>query len=85
MSGDGTQSFRVDLNGDCTLDKLVKEILSRNEWGYLYIHNVIGRFEFRYDKLITPISDENLTKSVLSVSASGGWSRMDYSINLNHE
>lgn len=85
MSGDGTQSFSVDLKKTYTLEDLVKEILLRKEWGYISITGLAANVEFKMDKLLSEIKTDLLPRMVDDVKASGGWTRMDYVIKLKNE
>ena len=75
--GDCTAPYDVTLDHDYTFDELVNEILLRNEWGYINFGGY--RFEYRYNKCDN-IPENLLTIPVKKVTASGGWSRMDYYI-----
>lgn len=81
--GDCTAGYRVDLDKEYTVSEFIEEVLERfsNEWGYFYIKNIFTRIEYRYGKLIDNIIEGNiLSAKIVSVTASGGYSRMDYNI-----
>lgn len=82
--GDETALYRVSTNKECTLGELVNAVLTRrHEWGYLYVKGVAG-FEYRYGDIVgvQKFSKELLARKVLRIKGSGGWSRMDYIIEL---
>jgi hypothetical protein len=85
-SGDETTPYTVSLNKECTVGEFIDCVLKRNEWGYIGLKSYGHIFgspncEYRGDKIVkTEFTDEILSQKVLTVSASGGWSRMDYLI-----
>ncbi|MCK9592692.1 MAG: hypothetical protein M0Q91_11875 [Methanoregula sp.] len=89
-AGDCTAGFAIDLDREYTVGELINEILTRHEWGYIGIHNEgqawfqhgTPNCEYRKDKLVTEMQKEVLTMKIKSVTASGGYSRMDYIIYL---
>lgn len=83
VSGDQTCLYNVALNRSCTLEELIDYILKRtSEWGYIEL--VKGaRIEYRYGKLRGFTFPSHLMRRrVRVVSASGGWSRMDYKVAI---
>ena len=91
---DCTRPYNVTLNRDFTVAELILAIVkgvdahARLEWGYIGIHEgyypfTNERCEYRDGKIISnDIPDEILCKKVISVRASGGWSRMDYCLTV---
>ena len=76
--GDETAPYDVIVSQPCTLSELVKNILTRREWGYITYGN--QEIEYRYDEC-EPIPPEIANAPVpRKIFASGGWSRMDYII-----
>jgi hypothetical protein len=58
--------------------------LTRNEWGNI---RFIGgsSYGYRQDQLLYPIPDRYMETCVASVKAAGGWSNMDYLIEMEKE
>ena len=81
--GDCTAPYDVDLSRPCTLQELIKEILARKEWGYIWVKGVVGVEYTREGKIRGSIPAESLTRNVKEAKASGGWSRMDYDVLLD--
>ena len=94
VSGDCTCGYNVKLDREYTVKDFIDTVLSeRNgEWGYIGIYNQYafdGRhfgnpnMEYRYGKIVTGnFTEDVLSKEVKDVSASGGWSRMDYVLKV---
>lgn len=94
VSGDCTCGYNVKLDREYTVKDFIDTVLSeRNgEWGYIGIYNQSafdGRhfgnpnMEYRYGKIVTGnFTEDVLSKEVKDVSASGGWSRMDYVLKV---
>lgn len=88
--GDCTAGYVVTLDKEYTVEELIKEVLTRNQWGYIGIYNEgqalfergTPNCEYRQDRLVTEMQKEVLPMKIKSVMASGGWSRMDYVIRL---
>ena len=81
--GDCTAGYRVDLDKEYTVSEFIEEVLQRfsNEWGYFCIKNLFTRIEYRSGKLIENMIEGNvLSAKIVSVTANGGWSSMDYNI-----
>ena len=76
--------YRVSTNKECTLGELVNAVLAgRGEWGYLYVKGIVV-VEYRYGDIVgvQTFSKELLARKVVRINGSGGWSRMDYTIEL---
>ena len=93
--GDCTRPYDVSLCKDFTVEELIRVITEgvdecgRSEWGYIGICNrgyypfTVERCEYRGGEIISKnIPEEQLRKKVVSVRASGGWSRMDYCLTI---
>jgi len=79
--GDCMSGYEVILDKDYTVKELLDEVLSRTgEWGYFCVKNG-SSIEYRYGKCLSALSGIDSQKQVSSVNASGGYSRMDYTIN----
>ena len=82
---DETSSYKVKLNGEYTVKSFIQEVLSKKEWGYIGIddgNTIFGnpRIEYHSNVALQDMTEEYLRLKVISVRASGGWSRMDYLI-----
>lgn len=87
--GDATSSYIVDVPENFTFKDLIKEVLKREEWGYIRIYKEntawydYPRIEYHKDKILSAFCDEeDLNKIVISVGAFGGWGSMDYTVGL---
>ena len=85
--GDCTAPYDVLLDESYTVTEFVAEVLTRNtkEWGIISIATLKGckKVDYRCGKLEEPLPDLIANATVLHVNASGGWSRMDYSIKAD--
>ena len=91
VGGDCTCAYRVRLNAQCTVRELIEDIMRErpNEWGFIEVKRYKA-FNNKYDRVIsfkngeydTSNISEVLDEIVESVSASGGWSNMDWNINI---
>lgn len=86
--GDCTAPYDVIIDKSYTVTEFVAEVLTRNpnEWGIISIATSQGRKEVNYrsGKLEEALPDLIANNTVLRVNASGGWSRMDYSIKADN-
>ena len=88
-AGDETTPYKVTDFKSRTVGEFIQEVLTENpsEWGYIsvgghfYQPRQKGSCEYRYGRLLSDMSDELLGIEIREVLASGGWSRMDYTIN----
>jgi len=87
--GDCTALYSVEMTKPYTVKEFIKQVLRKKEWGYVGIENKYGesifgdpRCEYKGSKLITEMPKEVLDKPVLRASASGGWTRMDYTLEI---
>ena len=83
--GDETSRYDVKVNKDgATVTDIINYALSKKEeWGYVCIDSFFSnkRLEYRYGSIISDnISSEDKNKVVKTITASGGWFRMDYII-----
>ena len=87
VRGDCTEPFKVILDKEYTVGEFVQTVLTRDEWGYICVSNkwkVFGNTECEYshENLKVAFPDEILCKKVVAASADGGWSRMDYWLQI---
>lgn len=90
VGGDCTCGYEIKLDREYTVKDFIDIVLTEraDEWGYIGVYNpsdFCGRhfgnpkMEYRYGKIIAGnFTEDILNKEIKSVSASGGWSRMDY-------
>lgn len=92
--GDCTSRYDVKFNGPMTVREFIEEILNNNpisnhEWGTIGIAcegEIVGKPKCSYaDGKITtePLPEEYMNKVIVSCTAHGGWSLMDYKITVN--
>lgn len=90
VRGDCTASYDVTIIGNGTVGEFIDAVLEKcsKEWGYIGICSTECSFgkpamEYKHGKAINreEMSDFE-SKQVKSVVADGGWSRMDYVIQL---
>lgn len=80
--GDETAPYDVFLGKECTVNEFVATVLNRHEWGFIKIKGH-GQIEYRRDEIVsTTLSCDDMSKMIKSVRASGGWSRMDYHLDV---
>lgn len=88
-AGDETTPYKVLDFKSRAVGEFTQEVLMENpdEWGYIsvgghfYQTRKRGSCEYRYGKLLSEMPKELLGIEIREVLASGGWSRMDYTIN----
>lgn len=88
--GDCTSSYWVELDKEYTVVEFVDTVLKEEpgEWGYIGIHKEREIFgdpccKYSHGELTTdPLPEDILNKKIGMVTASGGWSRMDYRLYL---
>ena len=86
--GDETAGYAVELTKEYTVQEFVNEVVSnKREWGYIGISCGRATFgnpncEYKLGKLLSELPSEIMTKKIASAKASGGWSRMDYLLEL---
>lgn len=88
-AGDETTPYKVTDFVSRTVGEFIQEVLSDEplEWGYIsvgghfYQPRKKGCCEYRYGKLLSEMPKDLLDVEIKEVLASGGWSRMDYTIN----
>lgn len=80
--GDCTAPYDVFLDQECTLEQFIEKVLTRGEWGKIYVDR-FGVVEYRHDE----ITKNDLDKTIMSrlvgrIRAAGGWSNMNYHLDL---
>ena len=91
-SSDCTQCYDVELDGSYTVEEFIHEVLDKrsDEWGYIRVKekrnksNLYGlpASENRYGSILTDLPEKYMNEIVKSVKADGGWSAMDYVLQV---
>lgn len=80
--GDETAPYDVIFDRQYTVREFIDYVLTRREWGYISFQG--GPYcEYRGYRLLSAIPDEYMGAGIESVKVAGGWSRMDYRIEIN--
>lgn len=90
--GDCTAPYSVEVDEECrTISEFLKAILEENpnEWGKIYLMEV-GKswlsapyIEYRNGEIVATSEDTSFkNRTIECVTASGGWSRMDYYVRF---
>lgn len=80
--GDETAPYDVFMEQECTVEDFITAVLNMKEWGYIRIKGY-GSIEYRQDKIVsTSLTNDDMAMVIKSVSAAGGWSRMDYYLEI---
>lgn len=85
---DTWQMFHVSFDKDMTIREFIDEVLTKNTWGFIYvndINNPSADCEYRQNVLISELPSDMLDYEIEKVTASGGWTRMDYTIHLKQK
>lgn len=77
--GDCSYSYDVDFNGLCSVNEVVKFILSRGEWGEIFVNDNFC-IEYKKDLLFGNFPKELITAEVDHIKANGGWTLMYFYI-----
>lgn len=82
VGGDETAGYDVILDKEYNVDDFVKTVVGiKSEWGYISVKNN-SRCEYKWGVILSNLDIELMGKKIKKVSASGGWSRMDYEIEI---
>lgn len=93
VSGDCTAPYNVILDKVYTVEEFITTVLEHlsNEWGYIGImdanaRNIFGNpnCEYSHGKLSTAMPESFMNRKIHRAHASGGWSRMDYLLELEN-
>lgn len=94
VGGDCTCPYSVTSDTPLTVAKLVQQILTRKEWGYInfYYEKIewgTSISEVSYDETqlnnVDDIFAKIQEKSVIKIRACGGWTRMDYDVLIEED
>lgn len=82
---DCTAPYDVILDKTYTVEEFVKTVLENkpNEWGFIGVYKKgvifgVPYVEYTHGVLVNTFPENYLSKTIKTVKASGGWSRMDY-------
>ena len=90
--GDETTPYEVTEQRAKTVREFIEEVLEEkpDDWGYICVGNhfyedgASGVCEYRYGEVVSnKLSNNVLDIEINKITACGGWSRMDYTINWN--
>ena len=81
MGGDCTAPYDVEDYHEKIADFVAEALSFKGEWGCFEIDGF--NFEYRYGELLELIPTAVLGKKIVSVKASGGWTKMDYYIKTS--
>lgn len=82
IGGDETAGYDVILDKEYSVSDFIKTVVGiKSEWGYISVKNN-GRCEYKWGDFLSNLDIKLLDKKIKKVSASGGWSRMDYEIEI---
>ena len=86
-NSDHTYDFDVEFDRSYTVSEFVDEVVSNErEWGYICIgedfFNNKAKLEYKHGLLLAEFNKRYLGRKIISATASGGWSRMDYYLTL---
>ena len=85
---DCTAPYDVELNGEYSVEQFIHDVLlNEREWGKIGIYNGQGLItdpncEYKHGILISELPEEYLKLRVVSATAHGGWSLMDYVLTV---
>lgn len=83
VGSDCTCDYNVILDDEYTVYEFIEIILREhnNEWGFISNYSESQQCEYKYGEILrNTFTQETLHKKITKVSASGGWTRMDYII-----
>lgn len=84
MSSDCTSKYEVKVSRPCTLEEFIHWVLTQNEWGHIEVRGW-GRCEYSGSKVIHSdfgVSTLEREIDITTILASGGWSAMNYRVEL---
>ncbi len=82
IGGDETAGYEVILDKEYTVKSLLDTVVGiKGEWGYFSVKGG-SSCEYKWGELLSILNDIDLPKKVTKVTSSGGWSRMDYYVEV---
>lgn len=83
--GDETAPYDVILDRKYMVREIIYYILTRKEWGSIRIR-CVGKYEiyaeYERNKLTTNLNNNIMDSIITSIKAAGGWSNMNYLIEV---
>jgi len=84
--GDETAKYSVTFDGEYTVEKFAAEVLSNpNEWGTIHLYynyNELKSVDYSKGILLEQIPSDINTLKIKAVTAHGGWSLMNYEVDI---
>lgn len=80
---DCTTPYNVEFYKSMAVGEFINDILKQKEWGKISIANTDISCWYKDGNLESKIPNSVLDRYISSATASGGWSRMDYTIVLS--
>lgn len=87
-SGDCTTPYEIVFMEECTVREFIDAVLKRHEWGTIAIGDWFNgpRIAYVYDVIKSGVfSHDILDAKIKSATSNGGWSHMNYVIQLFSE
>ncbi len=97
---DETAPYDVILDRECTVREFIDAVLLRNEWGKIEIRNSFRCVKFnsgmkvpitpcieycKNDVTSTNMTDDDMACVINKIRASGGWSNMNYYLEIKKQ
>lgn len=83
---DETALFDITMDGDYTLGELIDHILAnKRDWGEIKWYSPLGysKIEYHHGEITLGFRDPIAEKKrVLKIGGFGGWTRLDYNIEI---
>lgn len=87
VSSDCTQTYRVELDGECTVGEFIDYVINayKNEWGYFKVGYYY--IEYRCGKIMHGYENIPFVKNlqIVKLIASGGYTQMNYIVKIKHK
>ena len=84
-AGDCTTPYHVEFYGECTVREFIDEVLKQNEWGYVRIGKFFDgpQIEYSHEKIVSGVFSPDILDAIIkNATAHGGWTRMDYMLDI---
>lgn len=83
IGGDCTSRYALSLKKKATVREFIDAIISdKQEWGHISVSDGPGIWFKNGEYQMSSNMEKMLNKKVKKASASGGWSRMDYVLQV---
>lgn len=92
VSRDCTQGYELKLDKDYTVGEFIQQVLTErsDEWGYIRVKYgkkekslfSLPSSEYRYGRILNELPEQYMKRKVKSATANGGWSAMDYVLQV---